>query len=351
MSVDDRDARLAAGAAAWGVEQLERLAGDASTRRYVRGRRAGASVVVLDDGAPIASEAAHPLLRWQRFYRDLAIRVPEVLSVDAPRGLILLEDLGDALLQGRVERDGAEACRAHYERAAEWALRLAREGTPRFAPDGARSDDPLTSTRLAVEMDLFLAHAARRDGRSLVPEAAGETPLLRARRSLDAASGRLAEARRLLHALCHDVHSGAPMVLCHRDYHARNLMLVPGGSGREEVAVIDFQDTRRGPRAYDLASLAWDPYVTLPDALIADLVELWRPPDAARERWSAEVALAAGQRLIKAAGSYAWLGHACGRAEYLQWYRPALDRALARLEPWPRRDALRLALADVGALA
>ncbi len=44
-----------------------------------------------------------------------------------------------------------------------------------------------------------------------------------------------------------------PFALCHRDFHANNLF--PAGG---EVAVIDFQDLRRGPDSYDLASLLWE---------------------------------------------------------------------------------------------
>ena len=49
-----------------------------------------------------------------------------------------------------------------------------------------------------------------------------------------------------------------PRVLCHRDYHSRNLM-VHGG----QLYVIDFQDARMGPDTYDLASLLRDSYVDI----------------------------------------------------------------------------------------
>ena len=44
-----------------------------------------------------------------------------------------------------------------------------------------------------------------------------------------------------------------PQVLCHRDYHVRNLMLF-----QDKLYVIDFQDARWGPTTYDLASLLKD---------------------------------------------------------------------------------------------
>lgn len=46
------------------------------------------------------------------------------------------------------------------------------------------------------------------------------------------------------------------MVVCHRDFHSRNLMLNPKGG----LTVIDFQDMMMGTPAYDLASLLYDAY-------------------------------------------------------------------------------------------
>ena len=52
--------------------------------------------------------------------------------------------------------------------------------------------------------------------------------------------------------------AGEPRVLCHRDYHSRNLMLHDG-----QLYMIDFQDARMGPDTYDLVSLLRDSYVDL----------------------------------------------------------------------------------------
>src|SRR5207302_2173835 len=54
-----------------------------------------------------------------------------------------------------------------------------------------------------------------------------------------------------------------PRVLCHRDYHSRNLMLHDGS-----LYIIDFQDARMGPDTYDLASLLRDSYVDFTEAQV-----------------------------------------------------------------------------------
>mgnify|MGYP000452784728 CR=1 FL=1 len=47
-------------------------------------------------------------------------------------------------------------------------------------------------------------------------------------------------------------------VLCHRDYHVRNIMLK-----NEKIYWIDFQDARMGPHSYDVVSLVRDSYVNI----------------------------------------------------------------------------------------
>ena len=58
-----------------------------------------------------------------------------------------------------------------------------------------------------------------------------------------------------------------PRVLCHRDYHSRNLMLHD-----RRLYIIDFQDARMGPDTYDLASLLRDSYVDLTEARVDELI-------------------------------------------------------------------------------
>jgi aminoglycoside/choline kinase family phosphotransferase len=54
-----------------------------------------------------------------------------------------------------------------------------------------------------------------------------------------------------------------PQVFVHRDFHSRNLMVLPASSaGTGGPGVIDFQDALRGPIGYDLASLFKDCYIS-----------------------------------------------------------------------------------------
>ena len=59
-------------------------------------------------------------------------------------------------------------------------------------------------------------------------------------------------------------------VLCHRDYHSRNLMI-----HKNEIYVLDFQDARWGPLCYDLVSLLCDSYVFLSEKQISFLLKYY----------------------------------------------------------------------------
>ena len=110
-------------------------------------------------------------------------------------------------------------------------------------------------------------------------------------------------------------------VSVHRDYHARNLMVLDQGLG-----VIDFQDAVQGPMTYDLVSLLKDCYIHWP----ADAVAEWRdyylqeaklaellPEDYSKEKFRQEFDLMGAQRHIKVLGTFARLYLPDGKEDYL----------------------------------
>lgn len=59
-----------------------------------------------------------------------------------------------------------------------------------------------------------------------------------------------------------------PQVYVHRDYHSRNLMVLPSGN----PGILDFQDAVYGPITYDLVSLLRDAYVQWDEEMVLDWV-------------------------------------------------------------------------------
>jgi hypothetical protein len=153
------------------------------------------------------------------------VRVPALIADDG-KGNQLVEDLGPEDLAARFGASPAERG-PWLVRAAETAAAIAELPDPGINPpfDAALFRRELDLARQAV-FELFLSKPLSGDDRA----------------AHDAWADAL--VREIL---------GHPSALCHRDYHANNLF--PLG---EAVAVIDFQDLRAGPDAYDLASLLWE---------------------------------------------------------------------------------------------
>ncbi|GEJ56835.1 aminoglycoside phosphotransferase family protein [Anaeromyxobacter diazotrophicus] len=238
---------------------VRRLAGHASARSYWRvgayapggGRPASHVVMVMPpDARPEevtegGRPAVEPFVDVQRYLAGLGVRVPAVVAFyeDDPRGgLMVLEDLGDEMLETRLL--AGDAPRPLYEAAIDQLARL-RAAAER-APGGS-----VAFTR-GFEQDLYrweLDHF-----REWLLEAWKGARLSPAERELvDREFDRISAAL-----------AAEPKGFTHRDYQSRNLMVLPGGA----QAVIDFQDALLGPRQYDLVALLRDSYVELPDALV-----------------------------------------------------------------------------------
>ena len=130
------------------------------------------------------------------------------------------------------------------------------------------------------------------------------------------------------------------MAVCHRDFHARNLMLDPRG-----LLVLDFQDVMWGPMLYDLASLVWDNYRGVPDAVQEiSLRHYWNSVAAVDMPISAAAAvpdipqglppgarqafcLVALQRHLKALGTFGYQITRAGRTEYEKYVAPTWRHA------------------------
>jgi hypothetical protein len=91
-----------------------------------------------------------------------------------------------------------------------------------------------------------------------------------------------------------------PRVVCHRDYHSRNIIVVGG-----ELAVIDFQDARMGPASYDLVSLLRDSYVEHDEDFVGEMKEAF-----VRESGGVDIEdqfdLMSLQRNLKALGTFGY---------------------------------------------
>ena len=235
--------------------RIDLLAGDASDRRFVRVAPHGApSRVLVVHTSPI-DPAELPLLQVAELFRRLPVPVPTVLGIDAALGIVVLEDLGDETLEALLASLPAAEHDAWYRGAIALIVAI-QQGGHRLSDGQAPAAPPFRlafdTTKLLWELDFFLEHFVAGYRRHAFAPAA--------RRALDTEFRTLA-----------DEMAGEPRVLCHRDFHSRNLM-----AHQERLYVIDFQDARMGPDTYDLVSLLRDAYAPLGSSSVDRLIAHYR---------------------------------------------------------------------------
>ena len=133
------------------------------------------------------------------------------------------------------------------------------------------------------------------------------------------------EEESLIDDTCYRITRGVleqPTVFVHRDYHSRNLMVLPTG----RLGVIDFQDAVTGPITYDLVSLLRDAYVEWPVERVNGWVEQFRNrllqvgqigEDVDAEAFLAWFDWMGAQRHLKVLGIFARLSLRDGKHGYL----------------------------------
>jgi hypothetical protein len=280
---------FAAAALGQPVTRIESASADASFRSYWRIVDAKPSCVVMD--APPDKEDVRPWLDIARRLRAAGLNAPDVRAADLEQGFVLMCDLGTRLYLSELSMTTADDL---YGDALE-ALFRAQQGVD---CTGLPAYD---RNRLTAEMELLPTWFLQRH-LGVAPDCAGWD-------QLEVTFDRLVN-----NALAQ------PARFVHRDYHSRNLLVVPGAN----PGIIDFQDAVRGPLTYDLVSLLRDCYIAWPRDRVLAWAEAYRRrmadaglTDADAATWKRWFDLMGLQRHLKVLGIFCRLWYRDGKAGYL----------------------------------
>jgi len=302
------------------------LTGDASDRRYYRVMpRDGGTFVLALHTAPFDA-ATLPFVNVAGLLAQVPVPIPAILGHQADLGILELQDLGDVTLQAHLGAAAPSEHAALYRQAIEFIAAIQRRGddlaSDRYVPYGIAFD----AAKLTWEFEFFIKHF-------VVAYRGAEITALD-REALSAETGAIAAEL-----------AAQRRVLCHRDYHSRNLMLRAG-----QLFIIDFQDARMGPDTYDLASLLRDSYVDISDEALEDYVAYFlalrggtglpESPAEFRRRFD----LMALQRNLKALGTFGYQTATRRNPVYIQYMPRTLHSARANLSKYPRFERLQQVL-------
>ena len=302
------------------------LTGDASDRRYFRVLLPGApSQVLAVHPGPIAFDTL-PFVNVARLLSAMPVPVPRIIAHSDALGIMSLEDMGDVTLQAHVGAASSADHEALYRQAVTFINTLQRRGrelaSPEYVPYGIAFD----VEKLTWELQFFAKHFLEAYRGAALTDAS--------RRALATEFSAMAEEL-----------ASEPAVLCHRDYHSRNLMLHDGS-----LHIIDFQDARMGPDTYDLASLLRDSYVDFSDRQVDALIAFFlaqRGGSVDEDRdFRRRFDLMALQRNLKALGTFGFQTTSRGNTVYIQYIPRTLNYARANLSRYARFGRLRDLLAQ-----
>jgi N-acetylmuramate 1-kinase len=302
------------------------LTGDASDRRYFRVLLPESPSIVLSLHAAPFDFDKLPFVNVARLLARMPVPIPTVLGHADDLGVLALTDLGDVTLQAHLGAATATEHAALYRQAVALIATVQRRGaeltSSEYLPYGVAFD----VDKLTWELDFFIKHFIEAYRGVVIPPAAREE--LRQ------------EFASVIEAL-----AAEPRVLCHRDYHSRNLMLHGG-----DLYIIDFQDARMGPDTYDLVSLLRDSYVDLPEETVSELLAYFlalsgRSGEEREFRQRFDVM--ALQRNLKALGTFGYQTTARRNPVYIQYIPRTLRYVRDNLDQVPQFTRIRELLATL----
>jgi len=309
------------------IVEIDKLTGDASTRRYFRvNAKESSYVICLDKPSEMAIED-YPFYQVQTFLHNEGIRVPIIYEIDLQEGFLLEEDLGDiTLIKDLMLLQDKEAEFDIYKKCVDLILKVHKLNVPHDQKLQYRKLS-FDFSKLMSEMEFTLDYFF---GKLLKHQLSDrENTILKTH----------------LGNICIEL-SKYPMVLTHRDYHSRNIMVK-----NSELVLIDFQDARMGIPQYDLVSLLEDCYYSLDQDNIEKLKHYYYTSLPFQDLEQGDYAvfsrlydLMTVQRVFKAVGSFAYIYNWRRDKRYIKYIGYGMEKVRKVLMKYPEFNELRLCM-------
>jgi N-acetylmuramate 1-kinase len=311
--------------------EIHALTPDASTREYFRfpwKRKTAIAAVYPEPFDP----NFHPYLDVTRLFLEAQLPVPEVFEVDAASGIIVQEDLGDRQLRLVYESATEEECDAYKDQAISLIAQVQGATARAAARNSIASRLAFDEAKLSWELGFFFEHYFGSLRREELPHAAQ------------------AELKAEMNDICAEL-SARPRFLCHRDFHASNLMV----DQKNRLRIVDHQDARMGPASYDLVTLLLDRQPQPPSLAEVRAHRLFFLEERRRrgldaldpDEFAREFRLMSVQRGLKAVGTFSYQTAVAGRgATYAQFIKPTFQIVLQAIDWLGRFPALRKAITE-----
>ncbi len=302
--------------------EIEVLTPDASTREYFR--------INWNDSTAIACVYPESFLAKEQTYIDATnlflvggLPVAKIFDFSENLGVIIQEDFGDTILRDVLAKSDSGEKENLLDEATVLIAGIQAATAKAFELNSITSRLKFDEEKLLWELNFFKTHYF---------ESLQKQPLSEKENSA------LTEE---FVSLSKELETRAK-VLCHRDFHAANLML----DKENRLRIIDHQDARIGAASYDLVSLLLDRVLDAPaenwlakkKRFFLSEREKLGLEKIAFEDFDYEFRLQTVQRCLKAVGTFSFQTANRGKTNYIQYINPlfrTVSNAAERLNRFP----------------
>jgi len=286
--------------------EIEVLTPDASTREYFRVTWKNQLAIACVYGEAFKA-AEHSYLDVTSLFLAGNLPVAEVYKFDENSGIVIQEDFGDVILRDFLQQSGEATRDVFLNRAVSLIAEIQSATALAFELDSIASRLKFDEEKLLWELNFFKTHYFETFRRTKL-----------SRPDDDDLNEEFIELAQTL--------SRRASVLCHRDFHAANLML----DRENQLRIIDHQDARIGAASYDLVSLLLDRVLDAPapgwldekkNFFLAQREKLGLEK-INRENFDDEFQLQTVQRCLKAIGTFSFQSVKRGKTYFIPYIEP-----------------------------
>lgn len=286
--------------------EFEVLTPDASTREYYRVTWKNQSAIACVYGEAFKA-AEHSYLDVTALFLAGDLPVAEIYEFDETLGIVVQEDFGDTILRDFLQQSDNQTRDELLNRASSLIARIQSITPNAFERNSIASRLKFDEGKLGWELNFFKTHYFETFRKIKLSEEADQD-----------LTDEFTELSKELEARAR--------VLCHRDFHAANLML----DRNNQLRIIDHQDARIGAASYDLVSLLLDRVLEMPESNWLDEKKAFFLAEREklglekidRQDFDGEFQLQTVQRCLKAIGTFSFQSVMRGKTYFIPYIEP-----------------------------
>jgi len=267
---------------------ISEIKGDASKRKYYRAEEENKSLIIMDSS--LEKRNFNNFLKYTKLFKNNNIKVPNIISEDSEKKILIIEDLGNNLIYDKTNKNNLLKI---YKSAIKNILNIQKIKNKNISF--------YKKEKYFSESSLFIEWVIKKFINLNISKS-DENKLIKS-----------------LNFLVNSINNKSNK-LVHRDYHSKNIFFKD-----DKITIIDYQDSLYGSPIYDLVSLLNDCYRDIDHKQKNILINYFlsefnqdNKVNFSKDEFIYNFNLISAQRHMKASGIFCRLSIKSDRHNYLQ---------------------------------